>query len=350
MNTRAIVASVGARTALGLTAPQTAFLLRTGVTAIHAAPLVDSQGEPITMCWLPTVDPRCTGEARAARLAEPALAEVYAGLGPSARALSTRLVVCLGEQYAEKGDRDAAARGADLAGRVHLAAREIVPGCELDVSVRGAAGAAIALARALTAMAERRVDAVLLAGVHTDYDPAAIARLEGQGRLFTPRNLDALIPGEAAAFALLVREDVARAAKLPALARVVGVGTGVDRATPDNDEPAFDARGLTAAVRAAGADLTAEQLKVGWSWNDLTFEMRRTYEWQAMVTRTGGLWGEPYATEWPAQRLGHLGAAALPLHVALACEGWRRGWAPSSIAISLVGSDGGDRGAVALVA
>ena len=151
------------------------------------------------------------------------------------------------------------------------------------------------------------------------------------------------------AFVLLVREDAARAAKLPALARVVGVGTGVDRATPDNDEPAFDARGLTAAVRAAGADLTADQLKVGWSWNDLTFEMRRTYEWQAMVTRTGGLWGEPYATEWPAQRLGHLGAAALPLHMELAVEGWRRGWAPSSIAMSLVGSDGGDRGAVALV-
>jgi 3-oxoacyl-[acyl-carrier-protein] synthase-1 len=213
----------------------------------------------------------------------------------------------------------------------------------------GAAGAAIALGRALDAMAERRLDAVLLGGVHTDYDPAVIARLEAQGRLFTPRNLDALIPGEAAAFALLAREDVVRVAKLPTLARVVGVGTGVERATPDNDEPAFDARGLTAAVRAAGADLLAEQLKVGWSFNDLTFEMRRTYEWQAMVTRTGGLWGEPYATEWPAQRLGHLGAAALPLHVALAAEGWRRGWAPSSIAMALVGSDGGDRGALALL-
>ncbi len=349
MNTRAIVVSVGARTALGLDAPQTAFLLRTGVTAIHAAPLVDSQGEPVTMCYLPTLDPRCTGEDRAARLAQPALEEVFAALGLAARALSTRLVVCLGEADGRREDRDAVARGADLAGRIHLAAREILPDVELDVSVRGAAGAAIALGRALQSIADRRIDAVLLGGVHTDYDPAVIARLEEQGRLFTPRNLDAIIPGEAAAFVLLVREDAARAAKLPALARVVGVGTGVDRATPDNDEPAFDARGLTAAVRAAGADLTADQLKVGWSWNDLTFEMRRTYEWQAMVTRTGGLWGEPYATEWPAQRLGHLGAAALPLHMALAVEGWRRGWAPSSIAMSLVGSDGGDRGAVALV-
>jgi 3-oxoacyl-[acyl-carrier-protein] synthase-1 len=350
VNTRAIVAAVGARTALGLTAPQTAMLLRTGVTAIGAAPLVDGAGEPITMCWQPSLDPRLTGGDRAARLAEPALREVYAELGPAACALTTRIVVCLDEAYGLRDDRDAVARGADLAGRVHLAARELVPGVELDVSVRGAGGAALALSRALDAMAERRVDAVLFAGVHTDYDPAAIARLEAQGRLYTPRNLDALIPGEAAAAALLVREDAARVAKLRPVARVVGVGAGVDRATPDNDEPAFDARGMTAAVRAAAADLVADQIKIGWSLSDQTFEMRRTYEWQAMVARTGGLWGEPYATEWPAQRLGHLGASALPLELALVVEGFRRGHAPSSIALAMAGSDGGDRGAMTLVA
>jgi 3-oxoacyl-[acyl-carrier-protein] synthase-1 len=52
--TRAVIASVGARTPLGLNATQTALLLRTGSAAMAEAPLVDPDGEPITMCFEPT--------------------------------------------------------------------------------------------------------------------------------------------------------------------------------------------------------------------------------------------------------------------------------------------------------
>src|SRR6185503_5525085 len=171
--------------------------------------------------------------------------------------------------------------------------------------------------------------AVLLGGVHTDYDPRWIARLEAAGRLFSNDNLDALIPGEAAAFVLLTRDEVARRAGLPVLARLRDIGAGVERATPDNDESALDAQGLTAAVRAASDDAQKDGLRMGWSITDHMFESRRISAWQTMMTRTHAMWSEPHVMESPAQRIGHLGAAAMPLAMALAVEAWRRGYAPA---------------------
>ena len=52
--------------------------------------------------------------------------------------------------------------------------------------------------------------------------------------------------------------------------------------------------------------------------------------------------------EEPAQRLGHLGAAAMPLHLALASEAYPRGFAPHSLALSIGGSDGGERAVVVI--
>lgn len=343
MRSLAVVGSVGARTALGLTAPQTGFLLRTGVIAISAAPLVDAAGQPIPMCFDATIDPYVVGEERAARLAVPALREALDPLGPAASALSLRLVLCLDERYGQS-----AAPAALLAARIHAAVKETCPGAVLELSARGAAAPAFALPKALEALEARQVDAVLLGGVHTDYEPRWIARLDAAGRLFSPDQVDALIPGEAAAFALLTRAEVARRAELPILARVHGVGAGVERATPDNDESAHDAEGLTAAIRAAAGALQQEGLRVGWSLADHAFERARIAGWQTMVTRTHALWGEPHVVEAPAQRLGHLGAAAMPLQIALAVEAWRRGYAPAPLAMAFAGSDAGERGALLL--
>jgi 3-oxoacyl-[acyl-carrier-protein] synthase-1 len=48
--------------------------------------------------------------------------------------------------------------------------------------------------------------------------------------------------------------------------------------------------------------------------------------------------------------MGHLGAAAMPLHVILAAEAFRRGFAPHPYAVSIAGSDGGERAALLLSA
>jgi 3-oxoacyl-[acyl-carrier-protein] synthase-1 len=348
MKTLAVCVASGARTPLGGTLVETAFLLRTGIAAIAAAPLADAEGEQITMCFDKALDPYLVGDERAAELAAPALAEALSQLGEEGESLSLRLLLCVDAPW-RRIERGAAARGALLAQRLHARARETAPGITLEVCARGSAGAAFALPKALEALASRQMDALVLGGVHTDYDPATISAMAEQGRLYGPKSLDAMIPGEAAAFVVLMREDTARRLHLDAAARIAGIGTAVAKARADNDESVMDARGLTAAVRAAATELAAEQLRAGWILTDHTFESARILEWQTMATRAHTLFGSPYFLESPGQRLGHLGAASLPLSIALAAEGWKRGYAPSAIAMALAGSDAGERGAVLLV-
>lgn len=348
MKTLAVCAACGARTPLGGTLVETAFLLRTGIAAIAASPLADADGEQVTMCFDKSIDPYLVGEERAAELGGPALLAALAELGEEGESLSLRLLLCVDGPLRPpvKGEP---VSGALLAQRLHARARAISPGITLETCARGSAGAAFALPKALEALAARQMDALVLGGVHTDYDPARIALLAEQGRLHGPKNLDAVIPGEAAAFVILMREDTARRLHLDPMARVSGIGSAVAKARADNDESVIDAKGLTAAVRAAAADLAAEELRAGWLLTDHTFESARILEWQTMSTRAHALFGSPYYLESPAQRLGHLGAASLPLAMALAAEGWKRGYAPSAIAMALAGSDSGERGAIVLV-
>ena len=194
------------------------------------------------------------------------------------------------------------------------------------------------------------IEVAILGGVHTDYDPDRIAALVAGDRLFRSDNLDALIPGEAAAFVVLMRPDTARRHQLRTRAEIHAAATAHEKARPDNDESAFQAAGLTTALRTVLAPLGQEGLRSGWMLTDLTFEVFRHFELQAATVRTQRFYCEPQAVESPAQRLGHLGAASMPLHLVLAAEGFCRGFAPHPIAVSIAGSDTGERGALLISA
>jgi 3-oxoacyl-[acyl-carrier-protein] synthase I len=341
--------AMGAVTPVGLRSIDTAFAHRAASPAMREAPLSDADGKPITMCFLPVLDPRLTGVQRAAALAVRALDQVALALGPVARSVHARLVLAVDERLGHKA-RNGASAGALLADDLATHARQSFAEVTAEVSARGAAAPGFALRALATQLASGAADLVLLGGVHSDYDPERIAELESAGRLFTNDNLDALIPGEAAAFVALMRPDVARRLKLTSRVDLCGVATAHEKARPDNDEPAFVAAGLTAALAAVLAPLAAEGEQVGWVLTDLTFETFRHFELQAAMTRTAPHFCDPQQVESPAQRMGHLGAAVAPLHLAIAAEAHMRGFAPHRHAISIAGSDTGERAVILLSA
>jgi 3-oxoacyl-[acyl-carrier-protein] synthase-1 len=330
-----VVGKVGARTPVGLTAVQTGFLLRAGFPAMDEAPLANAKREAITMAFVPTLAGDLVGAERLVELSRAPFLEATAGL----RELTAEVHVALDE-----GCPDAV-----LAGHlVEAMVKRAMPGATVHVEPRGEAAAATSIPAAIRALETRRADVAVIGGVHSDYDPRVIAALEASGRLFSRDNLDSRIPGEAAAFFVLMRAaDVGRHGLAP-VARIHGVGAGRERALPDNDEPAYEALGLSAAVRGATEKLAAEGRAAGWLLTDLTYEMRRQYEWQSVFVRTQKVLGVPYVIEAPAQRIGYLGAAAMPLFVAVAATAWRHGYAPSPLALALAGNDGGDRAAMVL--
>lgn len=349
MSPPAVVVGVGARTAIGLTATQTAFLYRASAYAMREAPLADDNGEPVTFCFLPTLDATLTGGARAAKLAVPALEEAFASLGPGGRELRVGLGIALDEHLATKG-ADGGDPAAELSSAIYERAGELGSPISLETSARGPAALGFLLPGIFDALARGSIEAAIVGGVHTDFDPARIAALCESDRLFRSDNIEAVIPGEAAAFAVLMRPDVARRFAFEARAEVHAVATAFEKARPDNDESAFEAAGLTVAVRRAGARLASTGQRAGWMLTDLGHEPLRLYELQAIGVRTRHLWCEPQVCDAPAQRLGYLGAASMPLHLALAAEGFRHGISPHPWAMSIAGSDGGERAAMLLSA
>ena len=329
------VVSVGAKTAVGLNARQTGFMVRAGYPGMSEAPLANAEGEPIAMAFVQSVDGALVGAERLAVLARAPFEEAVSPI----RDLAAEVHLVIDEDLE---DEPFAIR------LLEAMVTRAMPAASVEVKAGGAAGAGQVLATAVRALESRRADVVVIGGVHSDYDPRAIAALEQSGRLFSRENLDSRIPGEAAAFFVLMRAGDARRQGLAALARIVGTGSGIERARLDNDVPAHEALGLTAAIRQATEPLAAVGERVGWILSDLTFEMWRQLEWQSVLMRVQEVLGNPYYADAPAQRIGYLGAAAVPRFVAVAATGWQYGYAPAPLMVAMAGSDLGARTALVL--
>ncbi|MBM4356717.1 MAG: hypothetical protein FJ096_01270 [Deltaproteobacteria bacterium] len=331
----AAIVSTGARTPLGLDARQSYFLLRAGFAALGEAPL-GRDGAPIVMSLDAALEPTLTGSERALALATPALLEALAGLAPLAPA-RLGLVVCTEDErsFSEPGG---------LALELERAARRSVGRVTTTVCSRGGASLALALPRVLAELRAGRLDALVVGGVHTDFDPRAIAQLADEGRLFTAEHTAAVLPGEAAAFVGLAAHGPA----LPALAHLVGVGVGDEPARHDNDLPSAGARGLTSALFSAAEPLETCGARAGWVLDDIGFEAFRQREWQTLLVRAAQVVGAPFRLDSLAQRLGRLGAASLPLGLTLVAEAARAGEPTAEHAFVVGTSDGGERGVVAV--
>jgi len=101
-------------------------------------------------------------------------------------------------------------------------------------------------------------------------------------------------------------------------------------------------------VRHAHQSARLNGATIGWLMTDLSQETFRLHEFQSVMARTQQLFGPPQAWQQPTQAFGNTGAATMPLHVVLAAQAWRHGYAPSDLLLSIAGSDSGARSALVL--
>jgi 3-oxoacyl-[acyl-carrier-protein] synthase-1 len=272
------------------------------------------------------------GPERLVELAAPAAAEAWA----EARSPRGRIGLYLGLAEDDEATPIADALAETLGASFELVRRDRL----------GRAAALAAVHRAARHLRDGRIDVALCGAVDSRLRRAPLEGAAAAGTLRVDDSAIGVIPGEAAAFAVL-----GPAGEGDALAVVLGSGVAEEK-TAGTDEP-NQGVGLTEALRKARAGvrgLEARPLIVC----DLNGERYRTLEWGlASVRALGDLHAEPGGPAsgdlWhPADCIGDPGAASGALSLVWAVTALRKGYARSHRALLWGASDGPLRAALVL--
>jgi 3-oxoacyl-[acyl-carrier-protein] synthase-1 len=182
----------------------------------------------------------------------------------------------------------------------------------------------------------------IVAGVDSFLVGATLASLDGQSRLQTAQNSDGFIPGEAGAAVLLGRENTPGAELL-----CCGVGFGAEPAPIGSEEP-LRAEGLAQAIRAAMADAGMSYDDVAYRITDVSGEQYAFKEAALALSRTMRVRKAEFDIWHPADCIGEVGAAIVPVVLGVALAAHSKGYAPGSGVLCHFSGPGRDRAALLL--
>ena len=348
-----VVIGVGMMTAVGLSAPETAASVRSGLARFRETSIHDHDFEPFTIAevvadGLPGLargvgvgPPRPTArELRMLRLATMPLREALTGLPKGAPAPG--LLLSLPASTAD--------RPLDPAAFLARLARQVDGAFDLrlsDASERGRAGGVSAVGRAVDAIGAGQASFVLAGGVDTYRDLYVLGTLDLEKRVKSSAHLDGFIPGEGAAFLLLASRAAAATAGVRPLGAVTSAATSMELGHLYSDEP-YRGEGLAVAFTALAQTgvVTGPIQEV---YSSMNGENHWAKEWGVGFIRNHGVFGPEHGMHHPADSYGDTGAACGPLMVGLAALGVSDGYRRSPCLV-YGSSDDGPRAAVAVTA
>jgi 3-oxoacyl-[acyl-carrier-protein] synthase-1 len=355
------VLATSAVNGLGLSSHQSWAFWRAQGKEISATPFICENGQQAPMVPLRTLNPKSWGERRLIPLVTEALEALLPEMEQLPRGARIAVILCLGERFVNGAPSYFAAqrRGLEAALAQWMSRHGLTH--TLSTVARGHAAFAFALAEATAVLGRRQADAVLVGGADTYYDPVVVDELGAQRRLFDGKNVEAMIGGEGAAFALMIQGTSVRASR-PAPAFIESVATDQEPNTLLSAAPCLG-EGLTRVLRQVSDRLKRERRKLDWLITDVNHEPYRAQELQLAFPRAmapGGLdtAGRTYQevtspemrSDFPARRFGDLGAATLPTFLALAWESFSRRSVEARTCLLVAGSPQGDRGAILVTA
>ncbi|TCO70539.1 beta-ketoacyl synthase N-terminal-like domain-containing protein [Rhodovulum euryhalinum] len=337
MNTPLGILAAGMVTAVGLDAPSACAALRGRLDGFCETRFLGPDGEwqigapvPLPRNWI--------GEKRLAHLAAGAIAELFEAVpGAAGRAA---LILCLPEEDRPgRPVRDAAALAARIAAIV-----EIPPRTRTQIVAHGRPSGLVALRQARRMLAEGAAEYVVVAGVDSYLTAPAIARYLADNRLLTPDNANGFLPGEAAA-AILCAADGEAALSLAGLGLAREAAFLYNRQGEDGLDVPLRGDGMTAAYAQALGEAGVTLAGVEYRIADLIGE-----QYWFRQTALAALRLERGRTEFqdlwsPAESLGNIGAAVVPLMVGMALTAARKGYSGGSPVLIEASADDGACGA-----
>lgn len=332
------VVSVGAVTAVGLSAAQSACAVRAGLSGFGESEILDRMYRPIVRAALPDEalpppDPILVefpgvtdATRRALRLAGTALEEVAGGL-PSG------IPVLVAAERSGSTPDD------------FLSLLALQSGYRLGSSLGGVfdpgrAGGLRAVEQALRLFETGSCDEAIVGGVET-YSVERLEALDADRRILSEGSSDGFVPGEAACFLRLVPGRCVPTLTEPPLAWVEALGFGVESGHRYSKEP-YRGEGLAKAV----TETLSQARSVGpvrTVFAGLNGESYGAKEWGVAYQRNASCFAEEFVMEHPADCVGDTGTAMSPLMIALAAIGTASG-AVAAPCLVWATSDYGDCG------
>ena len=338
-----MIAGIGARTLAGLTALQVTMSALAQKLPLRESHLIDRHGEPIAVARLMSIGDQIVGIDRFLALGAPALTQAASPWLEARRRSGVvapiPVIVALPSEQRPGFDPRLVPHLLPA-----LAARSRVPidiaRSSLIAQCRGGGVAAFERARGLLARGDH--DAVLVGGIDSYFDPDVLEHLDEERRLHGPDVENGFIPGEGAAFVLLVASRGERA--LPVLGRVHAAACAEEPHPYGSDEPCLGA-GITLAVKRA-LQASGVERDLEWVLTDVTNERHRVDEWMYGFARNHAAFSAAVVHDQPLLKTGDLGAASAAMLLVMAVVRWQTGCAVGPTALLALHSDGPTRGAL----
>lgn len=345
---RWVVSTTTAVTPLGFSSYETWAFRRAESTGYGESPFRLPSGDRATLAFVPSLAPTSSGGVRMMalldRVLSPLVAEVAAAFGSDVRVVCALALPerCDGRDALPRFDRE---RRELLAHGSRVFASHGMT-ATIDAYPRGHAAGAIALLAALEMLERGAADVALVGGVDTYYDSEVMERLMHDQRVFCSEWLDAIVPGEAAGLSLIAAPSALRSVGLPALCAIDTVSLGEEPCTMGLAVPCMGL-GLTRTLLPLRDRLHDERRTLDWVLGDVSNEDYRAHELQLSFPRfTRDIAPREFPLEFLPMSMGDLGAATVPVALAIAAEGLSRGDPRADTCAIFASSVGEDRGAV----
>lgn len=327
----AILAS-GMVTGVGLTAASTCAAIRCAVSNFTETRFMDKGGEWIIGAQVPLDEP-WRGRTKLVKMVVPAIKECLATLDgiPSTK---VPLFLCVAEP-----ERPGRLEGLDqtllMEVQVDLGV-QFHP--ESKVIAEGKVGGATALALARQWLYSRRSDYCLIAGVDSYLVAGTLAVYEEQTRLLTSQDHDGFIPGEAGAAILVGVPHRAKGISIQCL----GIGSGHEQSAVLSEKP-LKADGLVTAIKAALTDAGCGMGDLDFRIADLSGEQYGFKEATLAFTRILRQRKEHFYIWHPADCVGEVGAAIIPVMLGILLASRRKNYSLGSMVLCHAARESGER-------
>lgn len=339
------IVATGARTPLGLYGASSAAALRASINAASQHPfLVDQLGNAVIGAFDALLDPGMQGSGRMLALASGAWEDLTVSVQAyKAEGLTVPLFIALPEARPgfTKGDMQAIQEGLLALSNAEIKVSQVFP------LAQGHAAGIAALDRVKVLIREGAMEACVVGGIESYLHPDTVDWLDSHRQLAGDASRGGFVPGEGAAFFLLMSDRACRhrgvAPSMQVLASTVTRETQVIK----GPGPCL-AKGLTAAVQQTITAAGANAQPIASIICDMNGERYRGEEWGFVCLRLGQHFTDPTDYVAPADTWGDMGAASGPLFVMLACQAVERGYQRGRTTLLWAGSEGGLRASVIL--